>query len=90
MTATIWKTVLKPTDVQVILIPDGAELLCAREQHEQIAVWYRCDPTAIKYPRTIAIVGTGHPAPGDGDGRYLGTASLQGGALMFHVFEKPN
>ncbi len=88
MTATIWKSVLKAADVQAVMVPAGAEMLCAREQHEEICVWYRCDPEAEKTPRAIAIVGTGHPAPNVGDGRYLGTASLRGGALMFHVFEK--
>jgi len=84
---TIWKAVLQPADVQQIEVPFGAELLCAREQFEQICVWFRCDPTAEKELRSIAIVGTGHDAPGN-EGRYLGTASLQGGALMFHVFER--
>lgn len=88
MTATIWKVTLEPADVQAIQAPEGAEMLCAREQHEQIAVWFRCDPSKPRTARTIAIVGTGHPAPDLGDGRYLGTASLRGGALMFHVFEK--
>ena len=84
---TIWKAVLKPADMQQIEVPFGAELLCAREQHEQICVWFRCDPTAGKEKRDIAIVGTGHGAPGR-EGRYLGTASLEGGSLMFHVFER--
>ena len=84
----IWKTVLELTGgAQQIEVPIGAELLCAREQYEQICVWFRCDPTAPKEKRDIAIVGTGHDAPGN-EGRYLGTASLQGGALMFHVFER--
>jgi hypothetical protein len=87
MNSTIWKSVLKLEDVQKIMVPDGSELLCAREQFEQICVWYRCDPKAEKSPRSIAIVGTGNPAPG-ADGRYLGTASLSGGSLMFHVFER--
>lgn len=84
MPKTIWKAALKPTDIQTIEVPAGAELLCAREQHEQICVWFRCDPAAPKETRDIAIVGTGNPAPEDG--QYLGTASLSGGALMFHVF----
>lgn len=87
MAMTVWKTVLKPTDVQEIMIPGGAEMLCAREQFEQICVWYRCDPKNALRRRVIAIVGTGNPAP-DGDGRYLGSASLQGGSLIFHVFEQ--
>ena len=84
---TIWKVTLRPTDVQQIEVPAGAELLCAREQFEQICVWFRCDPTAPKEVRDIAIVDTGRDAPGR-EGRYLGTASLQGGSLMFHVFER--
>lgn len=84
---TICKATLKPAYAQQIEVPAGAELLCAREQFEEICVWFRCDPTAPKEKRDIAIVGTGHDAPGS-EGRYLGTASLRGGALMFHVFER--
>jgi hypothetical protein len=88
MERTIWKATLKAVDVQEIEVPAGAELLCAREQHDLICVWFRCDPSAPKSKRKIALVGTGHPAPADG--RYLGTASLHGGSLMFHVFAWPN
>ena len=87
MERTIWKAELKPVDVQEIEVPAGAELLCAREQSETICVWFRCDPKAAKERRKIAIVGTGHAAPADG--RYLGSASLSGGALIFHVFAWP-
>jgi hypothetical protein len=86
MTKTIWKSVLRTTDSQQIMIPDGSEMLCAREQNEEICVWYRCDPYAMLAPRDIAVIGTGNPSPGD-DWRYIGTASLLGGRLMFHVFE---
>lgn len=87
MNSTVWKAVLKPADVQEIEVPRGAELLCAREQYDQICVWFRCNPLQPKEQRQVAIVGTGNPAPA-ADGRYLGTASLQGGRLMFHVFER--
>ena len=85
--SVIWKAALQPVDAQQIEVPAGAELLCAREQYEQICVWFRCDPTAPKEKRDIAIVGTGHDAPGN-EGRYIGTASLHGGNLIFHVFER--
>lgn len=85
---TIWKTVLEPTDLQEIEVPAGAEMLCARDQHDQLAVWYRCDPEAPKERRKIAICGTGHPAPGRDGSRYLGTGSLHDGQLIFHVFEQ--
>lgn len=84
---TIWKTELRETDVQVIDVPAGAELVCAREQFEKICIWYRCDPSRSIEQRKIAIVGTGHQAPEDG--RYVGTASLRGGSLIFHVFAWP-
>lgn len=83
---TIWKQILKAADVQQIEVPRGAEMLCAKEQFEQICVWFRCDPAEPFELRSISVAGTGHPATPDG--RYLGTASLQGGQLMFHVFEK--
>jgi hypothetical protein len=83
---TIWKEVLKPSAVQEVMLPAGAEILCACDQHEQICIWFKCDPAAPKESRTIAICGTGHPAP-DGDGRYLGTGFLHGGSFVFHVFE---
>jgi len=81
---TIWKIGLEIISNQEIMVPDGAEFLCAREQHGNVCIWFRCDPLAKKIPRQIAIVGTGHDAP---DGRYIGTASLHGGNLILHVFE---
>lgn len=87
MSYTIWKQTLQPADVQVIMAPEGAEMLSAREQFDHICVWFRCDPSKPLRARKLAIVGTGNPAP-DGDGRFLGTASLRGGQLMFHVFEQ--
>jgi hypothetical protein len=81
---TIWKATLLPFGTQEIEVPQGAEMLCAREQGDEMCVWYRCDPVAPKEQRRIAICGTGHPAP---DGRYLGTCALDGGTLQFHVFE---
>lgn len=80
----IWKSILDPQAQQSITVPDGAEMLCVMEQFDQICIWYRCDPNAPKVARFMAIVGTGHPAP---DGEYIGSASLSGGQLIFHVFE---
>lgn len=84
---TIWKGLLEPTSRQEIEVPVGAEFLCAREQHDRVCVWYRCDPDNVREKRKIAIIGTGHNAPEDG--HYLGTASLHGGALILHVFAWP-
>lgn len=84
---TIWKELLFPVECQDIWVPCGAEILCAREQFGKVCVWFRCDPTQPKEQRSIAIVGTGYPAPAD-EGRYIDTVSLDGGSLIFHVFER--
>ena len=84
---TIWKAALKVIDTQDIEVPEGSEILCAREQFDGICIWFRCFPNNPMEKRTISIVGTGHPT--NGFGRYLGTAALAGGELMFHVFEQP-
>ena len=87
MNYTIWKAILKPVDVQDIEVPEGAELLTARDQFEQLCIWFTCDPEKQMTKRRIAICGTGHAAPQDA--RYVGTGFLHGGQLVFHVFERP-
>lgn len=83
---TVWKAILKPTDIQDIEVPENAELLTVREQFEQICIWYKCNPDNPMTTRRIAIVGTGHAAPEGA--RYVGTGFLHGGQLVLHVFER--
>lgn len=85
---TIWKNELSLHSVQDISIPENAELLSAREQGlNKVCVWFRCDPNAKLKARRIVLIPTGGEAPTDG--KYLGTAHLQGGVFVLHVFEQP-
>ena len=84
----IWKIALKPIDEQEIEVPIGSDFLCAREQGNEICVWFRCDPDEPNETHKVAIVGTGHPAPESWKTRYLGMAMIHGGELVFHVFLK--
>lgn len=86
MSYTIWKTVLKVADVQDIDVPEDAELLTAREQNEQLCIWFKCDPSKPTSKRRVAICGTGHSAPEGA--RYVGTGHLMEGQLVLHVFER--
>lgn len=83
----IWKHALSlNSDIEEVLMPAGAEILCVREQGKNVCVWFRCDPSRARVVRRFQIVGTGHPAPGP-EGKHLGTAMLASGDLVVHVFE---
>ncbi len=88
MPNTIWKRVLEHTDKQTVVLPRYSEILFAREQYDQICIWFKCDPE-IKdtQEKTIYIVGTGYTLP-EKARRHLGSASLFQGELIFHVFEE--
>lgn len=81
----VWKKILEANaPVQTISVPQDAEFLCAREQHNQISIWFRANPDAPKVDRTIHVVATGYQeAP---KGQYLGTALLNSGEFVLHVF----
>lgn len=84
----IWKAKLRVTQAQDIEVPAGALFLHVREQGDDVCVWFRCDPDAAKTKRRILLCGTGHEAPVCDTAKYLGTAIVHGGALVWHVFEK--
>lgn len=91
------------TDLLSIDMPRNAEILCVREQRvppdaravsqrpdEQLCIWARVTVNELNEiePRKFMLCGTGHFAP-PLDHRYIGTAMLQGGSLVLHVFEVP-
>lgn len=81
---TIWKFTLQPQCE--LEMPKGAQILSVREQGEDICLWALVDPAAEKVTRKFCGFGTGHDVP-DGDMRFVGTAHLYGGSMVFHVFE---
>lgn len=84
---SIWKYQIYPGQ-HTLQMPDGAELLCAREQGDSIALWAIVDvrTAGVTEPRRIGVFATGKPLP-DLPMRFLGTACLSGGTIIFHVFE---
>jgi len=84
----VWKvkiTALKQK--QDVVVPSGAEFLCAKEQDGEMQLWFKCDDDAEQSVRTIVVVGTGHDIP-DGNLRYVDTVLTFGGSLVWHVFER--
>ncbi len=86
--ATIWKFPLL-LGRRVIEMPRHARVLTVQVQHGTPYLWVLVNPDAATAPRIFRVFGTGHPVefPED-DGDYVGTFQLQGGALVFHVFEQ--
>jgi hypothetical protein len=69
-------------------IPFGSEFLSVQEQHGESVAWFLVDDTInrVMKRRVFNCYGTGHPVPDD-PGKYLGTFQLNGGMLVFHLFE---
>jgi len=83
---TIWKFPLRVTDSQLVLMPEGAKILCVQVQDATPCLWAKIDPNLAPTPRKIETRGTGHDVGPQCD-HYIGTYQLHGGALVFHVFD---
>lgn len=85
MNLTVWKFPLTAPNV-VLEMPKGAEILHIADQRGTPHMWARCDPEAPIELRRFIVTGTGQPCPSS---KHIGTFLLDGGDLVFHVFEEP-
>lgn len=87
-TYAVWKFPLDACDHQVLVMPEGAKLLCVQTQFGCPCIWALVWCEAPKVSRRIIIHGTGHPVePTTTEHDYVGTFQLSGGSLIFHVFD---
>jgi len=84
---TIWKFQLGMTDNQIVKMPKDAEILCAQVQNGNPHLWALVESENQEEERFIEIYGTGHKVNGLGERKYISTFQLEGGSLIFHVFE---
>lgn len=82
---TIWKYTLQPGRTKLEM-PRGAELLTVQMQGDTPTLWAQVHPGEPLERRVIDIHGTGHKLPEDA-GQYLATFQMEGGALVWHVFD---
>ena len=83
----IFKYELKITGIQYISMPQGSEILCIQTQHNSPCIWALVDPIAESINRKFETVGTGYNVTEIEKSKYIGTYQIDGGALVFHVFE---
>ncbi len=86
---TIWKYQLKVTGEQVIKTPVGAKFLTVQTQYGVPCIWYEVNSEEErKEDHYFRIYGTGHPQNKIfGMEVYKGTFQIEGGQLVFHLFE---
>lgn len=82
----VFKYTLNMTDITHVAMPQGGQVLSAQVQHGNVQVWALVDPSKPEEARTFRIAGTGHPIE-HANIRFIGTVQMQGGSLVFHVFE---
>ena len=91
MEKQIWKYTLTP-GMNTYQLPKNAHVLHADEQYDGIHVWAEVDPNAETEDRCFEVFGTGHPIHYDMgvERKYISTVKIQGGAFVFHVYERIN
>jgi hypothetical protein len=86
MTNAIYKYKVDPWE-QGVLMPKGARILTVHEQQGDIYLWVGVDTDGPLEIRTIVVYGTGTTVANPEKLNYIGTAFLDGGTLVLHVFE---
>lgn len=86
MSKTIWKFDVPVVGEFSVPMPVGAQVLSVQLQHGEAKMWVLVDTAWPVEPKRFAVHGTGHPVPPN-RGRFIGTFQLDGGSLVFHLFE---
>lgn len=88
MAAAVWKFNLPISGTTVQLMPKGAEPISVAFQGNGLSLWAKVDPKADAVNRCFHVIMTGQPF-NDSGLRFIGTAMLDEGAYVVHVFEAP-
>ena len=87
MARTIWKYVLQRGWQIPLELPRNAQYLHLHQQNDRdVSLWFLADTEEPKVTRYFTAVEAGGTAPPPA-AKYLGTAHLQSGSLVVHVFE---
>ena len=83
----VYKYILNPGST-TLRLPCNAQVLSVASQGESLCLWAWLRPGNPSETRTFEVYGTGHEIPDvEGERKFIGTAQMLGGALIWHVFE---
>lgn len=85
MNRIIYKYQINVTDVNTVLMPEGAEVLTVQMQDAVPCIWAMVDLDKPRVERFFGILGTGNPVPDDFKGKYIGT--FQERIFVWHLYE---
>lgn len=73
-----------------IMMKKGAKILYLDEQNNDICMWAEVDTEAEEIKRYFQVVGTGHEINQNMGTvwEYVGSAKVEGGKFVFHIFER--
>lgn len=86
--STIYKYPIQP-GLTVLELPRGAQVLTVQMQGDRPFLWARLDTRQPPERRTFEVFGTGDGMPDDPRLMYVATFQMEGGSLVWHVFEWP-
>lgn len=89
MSKVIWKYPLS-FGANFLHIPHGAEILSVQSQYNQPFLWALVDTGKREEARELHFLTTGQSIYDEPDYAfaYINTIQLDGGALVFHIFER--
>ena len=83
---TIWKYQISPGGSSCFM-PRGAKILDVQIQRGEVCIWALVDHDEGNETRHFSVFGTGHEILIADLRNYIGTFQMEGGALVFHLFE---
>lgn len=93
MTPRIYKYELKITDIQDLLLPEGAKIISVGmqiphgEKKERLFLWAIVDRDQPLVARKIRVFGTGHKMYCEHELDFIGTVQMTTAPLVWHIFE---
>lgn len=83
---SIWKFETSVESELEVMMPKGAEILAFDAQRDKPVIWAIIELGATMEARRFRLVGTGHKFENI-PGKYIGTAQIFDGDLVWHLFE---
>lgn len=84
---TVYKYPVPIGDTVEIVLPEGAQILKVAVQMNESMMWALVNPHNKHVTRKFRFAGTGHHLDPSKNYSFIDTFMMNGGSLVFHIFE---